>query len=448
MAIPKAGPEPLTDLAAFLEPFGSLVRRSESRETMERYATGLLSDLSRKTAADMGRALPGTSDQRLQELLTNTAWQFGAMDRLRIEHMLRHASVGSGVLIVDDTGLPKKGRHSVGVARQYSGTLGRVDNCQVVVTTHYVDRVFDWPVNARLYLPKSWAGAGERRSRTRTPEEIGFRTKGEIGLALIAEAAGAGLDDLLPVVADAGYGDQPTFLDGLQARSRPYAVGLEGTLLFRLVADVAADAGDGPPPPYAGQGRPRKAPSLADRVQPREARAILADLPEEAWTRVAWREGRKGALVKEAARVRVHRTGARGKHLPTTGWLLGERPLCGHSGEVKQYFVWALDDLTLEDLIELVHVRWVIERFYQDAKGELGLDDYEGRLWTGLHRHIALVMLAHSFLTLRQSYGPDLTGPAPPGPEPQDGFAPSAPPARGFPPGGPKQRGRSQAAGA
>ena len=448
MAIPKAGPEPLTDLAAFLEPFGSLVRRSESREAMERYATGLLSDLSRKTAADMGRVLPGTSDQRLQELLTNTAWEFGAMDRLRIEHMLRYASVGSGVLIVDDTGLPKKGRHSVGVARQYSGTLGRVDNCQVVVTTHYVDRVFDWPVNARLYVPKSWAGDGERRSRTRTPEEIGFRTKGEIALALIDEAAEAGLDDLLPVVADAGYGDQPTFLDGLQARSRPYAVGLEGTLLFRLVADVDADAGDGPPPPYSGQGRPRKASSLADRVQPREARAILADLPEEAWTRVAWREGRKGALVKEAARVRVHRTGARGKHLPTTGWLLGERPLCGHSGEVKQYFVWALDDLTLEDLIELVHVRWVIERFYQDAKGELGLDDYEGRLWTGLHRHIALVMLAHSFLTLRQSYGPDLTGPAPPGPEPQDGFAPSAPPARGFPPGGPKQRGRSQAAGA
>lgn len=447
MAIPKAGLEPLTDLSEFLEPFGVLVRRSESRETMERYATGLLSDLSRKTAADMGRALPGTNDQRLQELLTNTAWDFGAMDRLRIEHMLRHASVGCGVLIVDDTGFPKKGRHSVGVARQYSGTLGRVDNCQVVVTTHYVDRVFDWPVNARLYLPKSWAGDQERRSRTRMPEEIGFRTKGEIALGLVDEAAEAELGDL-PVVADAGYGDQPTFLDGLQYRKVPYVVGLEGTVHFRLAADVDADAGDGPPPPYAGQGRPRKAFSLADRVQPREARAILAGLPEEAWTRVAWREGSKGALVKEVARVQVHRTGTRGKHLETTGWLVGERPLPGHAGDVKQYFVWSLDDLTLEKQIELAHVRWVIERFYQDAKGQLGLDDYEGRLWAGLHRHIALVMLAHSFLTLRQSYGPDVTGPGPPGREASEGFAPSAPPARGFPPSGPKKRGRSQARGA
>jgi SRSO17 transposase len=448
MAIPKAGPEPLTDLSEFLEPFGALVRRSESRETMERYATGLLSDLSRKTAADMGRALPGTNDQRLQELLTNTAWDFGAMDRLRIAHMLRHASVGSGALVVDDTGFPKKGRHSVGVARQYSGTLGRVDNCQVVVTTHYVDQVFDWPVNARLYLPKSWAIDHERRSQTRTPGEIRFRTKGEIALALIDEAGEAGLDGRLPVVADAGYGDQPSFLDGLQARDRPYVVALEGTLLFRLVAEVDADRGDGPPPPYAGQGRPRKASSLADRVQPREARTILADLPEEAWVRVAWREGRRGALVKETARVRVHRTGGRGKHLPTTGWLVGERPLPGHAGEVKRYFVWALDDLTLEDLIELAHVRWVIERFYQDAKGELGLDDYEGRLWTGLHRHIALVMLAHSFLTLRQSYGPEVRGPGPPEGEASRRSVPSAPPARGFPPGGPKQRGRSAAAGA
>lgn len=448
MAIQKAGPEPLTDLGAFLEPFGSLMRRSESRETMERYATGLLSDLSRKTAADIGRALPGTNDQRLQEFLTNTAWDCGAMDRLRIEYMLRHASVGGGVLIVDDTGFPKKGRHSVGVARQYSGTLGRVDNCQVVVTTHYVDRVFDWPVNARLYLPKSWAGDAARRTRTRMPEKIGFRTKGEIALALIDEAAEAGLTDLLPIAADAGYGDQPTFLDGLQSRRRPYVVGLAGTLLFRLAAEVDTDAGNHPPPPYAGQGRPRKPSTLADRVQPREARAILADLPEKAWTRVAWREGRKGALVKEVARVRVHRTGARGKHLPTTGWLLGERPLPGHAGDVKQYFVWALDDLTVEDLIELAHVRWVIERFYQDAKGELGLDDYEGRLWTGLHRHIALVMLAHCFLTLRQSYGPEVMGTGPPGSEAPDALAPSAPPTRGFPPSGPKQRGRSAPAGA
>jgi SRSO17 transposase len=443
MAIPKAGPAPLTDLAEFLEPFGALVRRSESRESMERYATGLLSDLGRKTAADLGRALPGTNDQRLQEFLTNTAWDFRAMDQLRIDHMLRHASVGDGALVVDDTGFPKKGRHSVGVARQYSGTLGRVDNCQVMVTAHYVDRVFDWPVNGRLYLPKNWADDRQRRTETRTPEDVLFRTKGEIALALIDEAEQAGLDAHLPVVADAGYGDQPTFLDGLEHRKHPYVVGLGGTVQFRLVAEVEADPGDGPSPAHQGRGRPRKGTTLVDRVRPREARAILAALPQEAWMRVAWREGRKGALVKEVARVQVHRTGSRGKHLPTTGWLVGERPLPGHVGDEKQYFAWALDELILADLIEVAHVRWVIERFYQDAKGELGLDDYEGRLWTGLHRHVALVMLTHCFLTLRQSYGPDFSGPWPPGGGAVSGGATSTPPARGFPPSGSKQRGRA-----
>jgi SRSO17 transposase len=441
MAVPKAGREPLADLGRFLEPFGALVRRSESRESMERYATGLLSDLSRKTASDMGRALPGTNDQRLQEFLTNAPWDFQAMDRIRIGHMLEHASAGGGVLVVDDTGLPKKGKHSVGVGRQYSGTLGRVDNCQIVVTVHYVDGVFDWPVAARLYLPKGWAADAERRKRARVPNDVAFRTKGEIALALIDEARQAGLERT-PVVADAGYGDQPSFLDGLEARELPYLVALAGTVRLRVAEEVDRDPGDGPPPRSTG-GRPRKAPTLADRVQPKEAAEILAALPEEAWVKTAWREGTKGALVKEVTRVRVHRTAVRGKHLATVGWLIGERPLEGHGGDHKQYFAWGLDELDLDDLIELAHVRWVIERFYQDAKGQLGMDDYEGRLWTGLHRHLALVMLAHSFLTLRQSYGPQVQD-GPPGKSRGDS-ALAPPPARGFPPGGKKKRRRSSA---
>ena len=439
MAIPKAGREPLAELGAFLEPFGKLVRRAEPRESLERYTTGLLSDLSRKTASDMGRALPGTNNQRLQEFLTNSPWDFRAMNRIRIEHMLKHASTEGGVLVVDDTGLPKKGRHSVGVGRQYSGTLGRVDNCQVVVTTHYVDGVFDWPLGARLYLPKAWAADAKRRKRARVPEDLVFRTKGEIALGLIDEAREAGLERS-PVVADAGYGDQPSFLDGLEARELPYLVALAGTVRLRLAAEVDEDPGDGPPPPPTG-GRPRKAPTLADRVQPRECAEILAALPDHAWVKVAWREGTKGALVKEVARVRVYRTAGRGRHLPTVGWLIGERPLEGHRGDHKQYFAWGLDELDLKDLIELAHVRWVIERFYQDAKGELGMDDYEGRLWTGLHRHLALVMLAHSFLTLLQSCGPQVRE-RPPGTQGNNN-EPAPPLARGFPAGGSKKHRRS-----
>ena len=169
MDIRKAGAAPLAGLATYLEPFAKLVRRSESKHALERYTTGLLSELSRKTAAQMGQALPGTNDQRLQEFLTNTAWDAREMDRLRLAHMVKHASVGEGVLVVDDTGIAKKGTHSVGVARQYSGTLDRVDNCQVRVTAHYVDGVFDWPVMARLYLPERWTKDSARCRKAQVP---------------------------------------------------------------------------------------------------------------------------------------------------------------------------------------------------------------------------------------------------------------------------------------
>jgi len=194
MAIIKAGAGPVAELAAFLEPFGELLYRKENRHALERYATGLLPDVGRKTAAGMGRALPGTNDQRLLEFLTITDWEAAEMDQLRIGQMLRQGSVGNGVLVVDDTGFAKKGRHSVGVARQYSGTLGRVDNCQVLVTCHYVDAVFDWPVTARLYLPESWTKDPARCEKAQVPSETGFQTKGEIALALIDEGRDAGIE--------------------------------------------------------------------------------------------------------------------------------------------------------------------------------------------------------------------------------------------------------------
>lgn len=299
MAIPKAGPMPLAELEAFLEPFGGLVRRSESREAMERYATGLLSDLSRKTASDMGRAVPGTNGQRLQEFLTNTPWSSEAMDELRIRYMGEYAAVGDGVVVIDDTGLPKKGRQSVGVGRQYSGTLGRVDNCQVVVTAHYVDRVFDWPINARLYLPRAWAEDRERRKRARVPEGVEFQTKGEIGLALLDQARCAGLEPRA-VVADAGYGDQPPFTGGLEARGLAYLVAVGSALRFRSAEAVAEDSGDVSPRPYRGKGRPRKATTLEDRIPTQTAEGLLDALPDEAWRAVAWRRGTRGPLVKLA----------------------------------------------------------------------------------------------------------------------------------------------------
>ena len=440
MAVMKAGPGPLQDLGRFLKPFASLVRRAESREALERYTTGLLADLPRKTASEMGRALPRTNGQRLQEFLTRTTWNPEAMDHLRIQHMMAHASVGEGVQVIDDTGLPKKGGHSVGVARQYSGTLGRVDNCQVLVTSHYVDRVFDWPITARLYLPDRWAHDPQRRVRAQVPQDVPFRTKGKIALELVDRGLDAGIPTRA-VVADAGYGDQPVFLDGLEARRLPYLVGVASSVRFRRAEEVDDDPGAAAPPPYQGRGRPRRAQCLEDRVPSHEASELVAQLPEESWQTIAWRVGTKGALVKQASRLRVYRVGYRGAALATRGWLLGERPLPGHQGEVKYYFGWGLDDLDLEGLLELAHCRWIVERFYQDAKGELGLDDYEGHRWHGFHRHVALVMLAHCYLAVQRSYGE--AGPRPPPVAPEASAAQVPAPVRGFPPSQPRQHRRT-----
>ncbi len=443
MAILKAGLTPLGDLEEFLRPFAGLVRRSQSRHALERYTTGLVGDLQRKTASDLGRAVAGTNGQRLQEFLTRTNWEPREMDRLRVQQMVERASVGEGVQIIDDTGFAKKGTHSVGVARQYSGTLGRVDNCQVEVTSHYVDSVFDWPITSRLYLPQVWTKSAARRKAAKVPAEIVFETKGEIALELIDVGIAAGVPTRA-VVADAGYGDQPNFLDGLEARGLPYVVGVASSARFRLEEQVRQDPGDEPPPPYQGTGRPRRPRRLQDRLPSREARDLLDALAHEAWRPVAWREGSKGALVKQCAGVRVHRVGRRGAPLATAGWLIGERPVGRDQAEPRYYFAWGVDNLALDDLVELVHSRWVIERFYQDAKGELGLDDYEGRLWTGFHRHTALVMLAHCYLTLRQSYEPEIAQP-PPTSRSSVQEQPHRPAlARGFPPKTAPKRGRAQ----
>jgi len=440
MAILKAGYEPLDDLADFLGPFANLVRRPESVHAMERYTTGLVSDLSRKTASDIGRSVAGTNGQRLQEFLTRTSWDSKEMDRLRVQQMVERASVGEGVQIIDDTGFAKKGSKSVGVSRQYSGTLGRVDNCQVLVTTHYVDRVFDWPVVSQLYVPESWTEDKARCEAAQVPSEVEFKTKGEIALELIDEGIEAGVPTRA-VVADAGYGDQPSLLDGLESRGLPYAVGVASNVHYRVAWEVDEDPGDGPPPAYQGIGRPRRAETLADRVPSRQADAILDALPDAEWSTVSWREGTKGSLVKRCAGVRVHRVGLRGAHLNSSGWLIGERAVDGNRGETKYYFVWGLDDMELSDQVELVHSRWVIERFYQDAKGELGLDDYEGRLWTGFHRHVALVMLAHCYLALRQAYGSDLVAEARTAVADGERTTPRRSPTRGFPPSASKKHG-------
>ena len=379
---------------------------------MERYLTGLLTDPQRKNCDTIAAAVAGTSTEHLQHLLTDATWKPQALDAQRVP-ALGAQSPPHGLLVLDDTGLPKQGRGSVGVARQYSGTLGKVANCQVVVTAHYVAdeptsrTPVHWPVTARLYLPEVWATDEARRATVHVPPEVVFQTKPELALALIDQARAWGVP-FAWVVADAGYGDNPAFVQGLDDRQVAYVVGVSSTFGVRLPEEVRAGALVSPPCPR-GRGQPKK-PRPAPLYQ---AHAVLASLPEERWQTITWRQHDDMALQKQFVAVRVHwATGgaqfSTSHHRVATGpegWLLGERPLPGHGGEVKWYYSNLPADTRLQRLVELAHSRWPIEQFYEDAKGECGLDDYQGRRWDGLHRHLALVMLAYSFMA-RQRWTP------------------------------------------
>jgi SRSO17 transposase len=410
--VPKASPEPLPELATYLAPFAPLFRRSTSRESVERYLTGLLTDLERKNCDTIAAAVAGTSTERLQHLLTDAAWDPQALDQQRVAALVAQ-SPPHGLLLLDDTGLPKQGRSSVGVARQYSGTLGKVANCQVVVSAHYVAdeptsrAPVHWPLTARLYLPAAWAAESARRAKVRVPPDIPFQTKPALALALVEQARTWGVP-FATVVTDAGYGDNPTFLQGLDDRQVAYVVGVSSTFGVRLPDEVRA-ATLGPPPRPRGHGQPQKphpAPLYA-------ATAVLETLSEDRWQSITWREHDDVVLRKQFVAVRVHwATG--GAQLSTShhrvstrpeGWLLGERPIPGAHGDRKWYFSNLPVDTPLQRLAELAHSRWPIEQFYEDAKGECGLDHYQGRRWDGLHRHLALVMLAYSFLA-RQRWTP------------------------------------------
>ena len=333
-AIPKASSDPLPELAEFLEPFSPVFRRRQSSQSLERYVTGLLTDLGRKNCQTIASALASTSTERLQHLLTDAEWDPLELDAARVRRLSARSPNG-GILILDDTSLPKKGNSSVGVAPQYCGTLGKIANCQVLVSAHYVvdepssSAPLHWPLTGRLYLPEdSWAKDFERRKRAHVPEELGFATKPQLALDLLDRAREWEVPFEL-VVADSGYGKNPAFLEGLEERNPPYVCGVEGAFGVRLADEVEA-AASAAPPAYQGRGRPPK-------VRPAPlytAEVIIGSLPEEAWQQVSWREGTQGDLSKRMAAIRVHRgigsqerySGSH-KHVSTgpEGWLIAER---------------------------------------------------------------------------------------------------------------------------
>jgi SRSO17 transposase len=220
-----ASPDELPELKECLGSFQVRFRRPEGADALERHTTGLLTELPTKHCDTIAQAVPGTSEQRLQEFLTTMQWDEEDLNRQRVQKMIAEATLGHGVLVLDDTGFAKQGKASVGVARQYSGTLGKVGNCQIAVTGCDTAPQAMWPVAVRLYLPQAWAEDSARRGKARLPAAVTFQPKPEIALARRDQALAWGVPHRW-VVADADYGDTPHFLAGLEARQEPYVVGV------------------------------------------------------------------------------------------------------------------------------------------------------------------------------------------------------------------------------
>jgi SRSO17 transposase len=370
--VPQAPAGPLPALAEFLAPLRAHFARSEGPHALDRYLTGLLTEHPNKNCDTIAQVVPGTSEQQLQGLLTAMDWDHDDLNRQRVQRMLTLPTEGDGVLIFDDTGFAKQGHSSVGVGWQYSGTLGKTANCQVAVNCHYAERTLAWPVATRLYLPKGWAFDASRRAKAKVPDEVEFQTKPEIALGLLDQAVGWGVRWAC-VVADADYGDNPNFLAGLEGRRQRY------------VAAVRSDFAVA----HSRRGGP---------VQ--RADAVIAAQPASAWRTVRWREGSKGWLRGRFVALRCWRVQADGKR--RAGWLIGEQPGGDPKADRKYYWSNFRPRARLETLVGYAHRRHWVEQFHEEAKGLLGWDQYQGRLWTGFHRNAVCVMLAYSFLVWRE----------------------------------------------
>jgi SRSO17 transposase len=386
-------------LEAFAAEVLESLPRSDQRARGECYLRGLMLEGRRKSVEPMAQRLGEVHYQALHHFVAVSPWDWRPVRRRLAERLVD--ALDPVAWAVDDTGFPKDGSCSVGVQRQYSGTLGKVANCQLGVSVNAVTEQASCPLDWRLFLPESWGdpAMAERRAACQLPEQLGHRPKWQLVLDMLDEL---GTWELAPpvLVADCGYGDAGEFRQGLDDREIAYVV--------QVKADTSAYPEQVRPErlPYQGRGQPSKPRYRQPRVSVKQ---LVLEAGQQACVDLIWRRGSKGLQRSRFLALRVRPAGVTPRRQATATtdrelpvrWLLAEWP-AGAAEPVKYWLANLPDDTPIVGLVRLGKLRWRIEHDYRELKGALGLDHYEGRSFGGWHHHVTLVSVAHGFLTLER----------------------------------------------
>jgi SRSO17 transposase len=385
--------------AAYVEGLVSVIGHADRAGPLRDYCTGLMLPCERKSVEPMAAVTApertAAQHQSLLHFVGNAGWSdqkvLAKVREMVLPQIERHGLIEAW--IIDDTGFPKKGKHSVGVARQYCGQLGKQDNCQVAVSLSLANHHASLPVAYRLYLPEDWATDSRRRRKSGVPETISFKTKPEIALEQIDAACKAGLPRGV-VLMDAGYGCNTKLRTAISALALRYVAGiLPNTSVWAPGAEPL------PPKKWSGCGRPPKLIRRDGKHRPLSVKELALGLPKRAWRIITWREGASAQLSSRFARVRV-RVAHRDYNLTDSRseeWLLIEWPK-GEDEPTKYWLSTLPQDITFRTLVDTTKLRWRIERDYQELKQEVGLGHFEGRGWRGFHHHATLCIAAYGFL--------------------------------------------------
>jgi SRSO17 transposase len=383
----------------YVEGVASVMGHADRARPLWDYCVGLVLPGERKSVEPMAAVTApervGAQHQSLLHFVNQAPWSdkkvLGKVRETVVPEMERRGPIE--VWIIDDTSFPKKGRHSVGVARQYCGQLGKEENCQVAVSLSIANHHASLPVAYRLYLPQAWAEDGERRGKAGVPEDIGFKTKPEIALEQLSWACEAGLPRGV-VLMDAGYGNNSELRAEITALELIYVAGIQSNTTV-----WAPGTGPLPAKTWSGRGRPPKLLQRDAEHQPVSVKELALGLPKRAWRTIEWREGSAERLASRFARVRVRiarRDFKRSESRPQE-WLLIEWPE-GEKEPTKYWLSTLPSKTSFRDLVDIAKLRWRIERDYQELKQEVGLGHYEGRGWRGFHHHATLCIAAYGFL--------------------------------------------------